>query len=372
MKILQISSHFSPNVGGVETHLDDLVLALKKRKHQVFVLTYRPLTTKAKWKIWQASENLKILRLPWLPGFFYKLVNMPTLEFFYLVPGLFLVTPLVIVFQNPKVIHSHGLVAGLVAVFWGKLLGKRVIVTTHSIYHFPQQGFYRNFAHFIFNNADKILVLSRQSEREIEHLGIPRQKIETFTYWIDLTRFKEVKKAKSKLGWQRGFKVLFVGRLVPEKGVNELLAAAQRWSEKIGLVIIGTGTLENKVERLAKKMVNLTYLGKVSQEKLPLFYSAADLTVVPSVHEEGFGRVILESLACGTPVLASNRGAIPEALNPSVGKLIEISPTNLQRSVENFYQRPDKLRQLKKKTRNFAEGRYSEKNVESIIGSYRN
>src|SRR3989344_1060914 len=124
MKILQLTTHFHPNVGGVETHLNDLVEVLCKRGHQVFVLTYRPLVTEANWRIYENQLNLQTLRIPWFPGFFYRLIQKPVLEFLYLVPGLFLVTPLVLLIKQADVIHSHGLVAGFVAVFWGKLFGK--------------------------------------------------------------------------------------------------------------------------------------------------------------------------------------------------------------------------------------------------------
>src|SRR3989344_4281106 len=199
MKILQLTTHFSPNVGGVETHLDDLVNALIKRKYKVFVLTYKPLVTETTWKLYEKTKNLEILHLPWLAGYFYKFVNNPLIEFLYLVPGLFLATPFVLLSFKPEVIHSHGLVAGFVAVFWGKLFGKRVITTTHSIYNFPLRSkdlrvgnLYRNFAKFIFENSDKALTLSQQSAKEIEKLGINKEKIKVFTYWIDLTKFKSI------------------------------------------------------------------------------------------------------------------------------------------------------------------------------------
>lgn len=383
MKILQLTTHFSPNIGGVETHLSDLVEGLVKRNHAVFVLTYRPLVTKADWKLKEKDKNLEVLRLPWLPGFFNKFVKSPVLEFLYLVPGLFLVTPFVLVSFRPRVIHSHGLIAGFVAVFWGKVFGTRVITTTHSIYHFPKRGYYRTFAKFIFENSDSVLTLSKQSAKEIERLKIDKRKIKVFTYWVDLKRFKKVKKVeganlfhpKGGLGSHpRGesrFIVLFVGRLVREKGILVLLKAAKKWNKNITLAVIGTGPLEEEIYHQSLTINHLIYLGKIDNEKLPLYYSSADLVIVPSIHEEGFGRVILESLACGTPVIASNRGAIPEAMDETVGKLIDVTPENIKKAVEFFYRNPDKLERLSKNTRKFAEERYSEKNVEKIIWVYK-
>lgn len=358
MKVLQLTAHFPPNMGGVETHLGDMVKTLVKRNWKVTVLTYRPLTTGAKWNIYEKNEDIDIFRIPWLPNLFYKLVKYPALEFLYLLPGLFFAAPFVIFFKNPDVVHAHGLVAGFSGVFWGKLFGKRVIISTHSIYHFPPQGLYRNFVKWIFNNADIALGLSSQAVSEIKSLA-PGADVRKFTYWIDLNKFKS---QKSKVKSQK-FQVLFVGRLVEEKGILQLLQAAKMWNKNIALRIIGSGPLE-------KEIPSSIYLGKIDNDKLPLYYSAADVLIVPSIHEEGFGRVILESLACGTPVIGSSRGAIPEAMDKSVGKLIDVSPLNIKNAVEYFFENPKELNKLRVNARKFARNRYSEENVNKIIKSY--
>jgi glycosyltransferase involved in cell wall biosynthesis len=365
MKILQLTCHFSPNVGGVETHLDDLVEALSE-ENSVFVLAYRPLTTKAKWSVWQDKKNIKIFRIPWLPGLFYKLVKSLILEFLYLLPGIFVATPFVLLLNRPNVVHAHGLVAGFVGVFWGKVFGVRTVVSVHSIYHFPKRGLYSAFVRFIFKNADVVLALSKQSAKEVEKLGIKKGKIRVFTYWIDLKKFKRVAGAKNKLGWD-GFNVLYVGRLVEEKGVKVLVNSTKIWSKGINLKIIGTGPLEGKVKNYDLKHKNIEYIGKVENDKLPEYYSAADFLIVPSIHEEGFGRVILEALACGIPVIGSNRGAIPEAMDNSVGKLIDVNSVNIKKTVEYYYRNRAKLNALSKNARKYAMKRYSKDNFETIL-----
>ena len=88
MKILQLTAHYYPNVGGVETHLTDLVKYLQNKNYDVTVLTYQPLVTKASWKIHEKEKHLEIIRIPWISGLFYSFVSHPILEFVYLVPGL--------------------------------------------------------------------------------------------------------------------------------------------------------------------------------------------------------------------------------------------------------------------------------------------
>lgn len=370
MNILQLTSHFSPNVGGVETHLDDLVKALVKRNHKVFVLTYRPLTTKTSWNIFEKRKNIKIFRIPWFPGFFYSLVHNPAIEFLYLVPGLFLVTPFVLLSEHIEVIHAHGLVAGFVGVFWGKMFHKRVAISTHNIYHFPKQGLYSSFVRWIFNGAQIVLCLSKQSAQEVQQLGVSEKKVSVFTYWIDLEKFKHIADAKQKVHISKQFTILFVGRLIKEKGVLQLLEAARKLKGKVQVLIAGTGPLEEVVVQAQQQGV-VTYVGKISQENLPLYYSAADVLIVPSVHEEGFGRVMLESLACGTPVIAAKRGGIVEAISEKVGYLIDITPENIKKVVEYCNNHRVELENKSKEAIVFARHKYSEENIDTILSSYK-
>ncbi len=370
MRVLQLSAHYWPNIGGVETHLRDLVNILLKKGWEVAVVAYKPLTTKASSKIYERSKQLTIFRIPWFAGLFYRLVPCPTLEFIYLLPGLFLITPMVIILSNPDAIHAHGLVAGFVGVFWGKVFKKRVVISTHSIYSFPPKGFYRRFVNFIFQNADYCLGLSRQAVLEIQSLGIDKDKVRTFTYWIDLEKFKDIPNAKDKLGWNGKFVVLFVGRLVYEKGVKELLDSVGMWDKNIELKIIGSGPLEGEVKKATREHANIEYIKGIDSSELPIYYNGSDVLIVPSVSEEGFGRVILESLACGTPVIGSNRGAISEAMDETVGKIIEINPNNIKKTIEYYYRSRNELNILARNCRNFAERRYSEKNAEKIIETY--
>ncbi len=369
MRILQLTVHFYPNIGGVETHLWDLVTLLPQKGWKVFVLCYRPLSVKTSWKVYERFEKLEILRIPWIQGFFYKLIPNPKLEFLYLIPGLFILTPLILLTFKPRIIHAHGLVAGFAAVFWGKIFKKKVIISTHSSYSFPNRGLYRSFAQFIFTSADKILCLSKKSSEEIKELGVTKEKIGTFTYWIDLNKFTErVFRKESKR--RKIFTVLFVGRLIPEKGIEVLLDSVKTWNKNVGLEFVGTGPMQDKIIKAAYRDSRIHFWGKISQEGLPEIYSNADVLIVPSVSEEGFGRVIMESLSCGTPVIAANRGAIPEAMDKSVGDLIEINSKNIKCSIEDLFKRPAKLELLSRNARKFAERRYSDKNAAKIIKAY--
>jgi glycosyltransferase involved in cell wall biosynthesis len=102
--------------------------------------------------------------------------------------------------------------------------------------------------------------------------------------------------------------VLFVGRLVPYKGLDVLLHALHRHPVHLPLVIAGDGPQRRALESLAAQLgVRTRFLGRVSDQELPDLYRNAALTVLPSVNrQEAFGISLLESMACGTPVVASD------------------------------------------------------------------
>lgn len=374
MKILQLSVHFAPNVGGVETHLTDLVEGLAKKRHTVFVLTYRPLVKKAPWKFLdKQKKNITIVRLPWIPGFFYKFVTSPIIEFLYLVPGLFFATPVCLVINNPDVIHAHGLVAGFIGVFWAKIFRKRVVVSTHNLYHFPASGLYHNFAKWIFSNASVTICLSDQSVKEIKKLGVPSEKVKRFIYWVNVDLFRPMHKEKIKreLSLAYPFIILFVGRLIEIKGVRELINAGKDVSNAVKIVIAGDGPMHDEVEKAAQKRDGkIIFIGAIDNKKLPLYYNAADAVIIPSTHDEGFGRVILEALSCGIPVIGSNRGAIPEAMDETVGRLITVTPKNIAQAIMTLQKNKQLLAKLSKNARTFAVKRYSEKNIDIILSTY--
>lgn len=370
MRVLQLTVHLFPNVGGVETHLKDLFRSLMKRNYKIFVLSYQPLSTKTSWKVYEKDKNLTILRIPWIRGFFEKLVPHPKLEFIYLIPGLFIFTPIAMMLFRPNIIHAHGLIAATSASFWGQLLGIRVVISLHSFYSFQKKGLYKEFVSFILRKSDYVLSLSRKSNEEVKVLGVRGNKAGVFTYWVDLEKFKKIPNAKQKLNWENMFVVLFVGRLIREKGIDIVLQSARLWDKNIRLVIIGAGPMEKVILEYANQIRQVQFLGKIDQQDLPLYYSAADLVIVPSTSEEGFGRVIIESLACQTPVIASKRGAISEAMNETVGKFIDTTPKDIQKAVEYFYKNPKELLKFSRNARQFAERRYAEVNVEQITKAY--
>lgn len=373
--VLIVTSHFRPNIGGVETHLNDLVEALAKRDWKVLVSTYQPLVRKEHAPTIEKGKNYTIYRMPW-PGFnlVHTLFRYPLLEFFYLVPGLFFMTLYVLLTnRNIKVLHAQGLVPAVVTLVICKMFNKRAVVSTHNLYFFPDKGLYTKFSSMVFSNFDVILTLSDASAKELERIGVSKDKLQSFRYWLDLKKFSPGNQDSSrrKFSIPNKFTAFFVGRLIETKGVNIILETLKKLPE-IHFVIGGPGPLEEKVRRTALKYGNLHYVGALTPDEVKILMTAADVVLVPSLVDEGYGRVAMEALACGTPVLAANKGGLDEVVNVKVGKLITPDVPTYTKTLRQWYNNRNIVQNLSSNTRLYAKQQFSDNNVIEIIDAYIN
>lgn len=371
--LLILAIGFLPNIGGLETHLKDLIDELVKTNWKVVVLTYQPLNTPVLGKWVEKGKNLTIFRLPVLRGVFYKLLKFPVLEFLFLEPLLFLAMPLVLLrYPQIEVVNAQGIIAGFAASFWSKIFRKRYVVSAQSVYNFPKKGLYRQVCRWIFNTANKIIAISKQTKEDIEDLGINTHKIQLYTNWENSDFFKPQKKeiAKRKVGFTDKFVVSFFGRLIEEKGVKVVTEAIKLLDKKITFAIYGEGPLVDQVKKAAKTYNNVFYMGIVMPDNLPLHYSAADIVLMPTLNEEGFGRVAAGALFCGTPVIASNRGALPEVVNDSVGKIIDPTSKEIAKAVIFYFVNREALKKCAHNARPYALSKFSKKNAEKIINTF--
>jgi D-inositol-3-phosphate glycosyltransferase len=198
--------------------------------------------------------------------------------------------------------------------------------------------------------SDRIFAATER-ERDLlkRYYSVPGKKIGVVPCGVNLQRFQAVRKdlARKELGLRDAqFIVLYVGRFAPVKGLDRLIAAAAHLRSHRGLmfVIIGGDDRQThalaELRRLARKASVegiVRFQGRVEHDLLPLHYSAADVLVVPSYYES-FGLVALESLACGTPVIATNVGAMDTLIKDGkTGLLVDTpSPRSLASAIERF------------------------------------
>lgn len=198
--------------------------------------------------------------------------------------------------------------------------------------------------------CDRILASTeREKDLLMRYYRVPGGNIGVVPCGVDLERFHPIEKrfARKELGLQdTHFVVLYVGRFAPVKGLERLLSAAVHLRSHPGLkfVIIGGDDRRNNMSAELRRLTRRTaveglvrFHGRAEHELLPLYYSAADVLVVPSYYES-FGLVALESLACGTPVIATRVGAMDTLIqNGKTGFLVNNpSPLSLASAIERF------------------------------------
>lgn len=362
--ILILSPFFSPNIGGVETHLDDLVKSLSQ--YRTYVLTYSPITTpKTPYKILEKHPHLTIVRFPYFgKNLFHTLEKYPSLDFLYLTPYLLITSFIWILLNHSKIdtIHSQGFNAAFVGNLLAKLFNKRHILSTHAVYDHIS-GFSQKLVIKTLKNIDHILCLSLASQKQLLGWGIDPHKTSVFHYWIDLKSFIPAKTIPHK------FTVLYVGRLITKKGIRLLLKVATQIPQ-VEFYFIGTGPEESLIQKYASRYSNITYFGPIPNHQLPRYFQQASVLCLPSLYREGYGRVVMEAVSSGIPVIASDIGGLRESLNNKVAILIKPTVKNLIQAIQELHHHPKTYRLLRRSCRPYALAKFGPKNIKSITQYY--
>jgi len=166
------------------------------------------------------------------------------------------------------------------------------------------------------DQANGLITVSEALKERLISLGVTAEKISTIRNGVDLNLFHQNKREETRKQYgMDNITLLSVGNLVELKG-HHIVIEAMKYFPDMKLVIVGKGVKKNTLVNLAQSlnvMNQILFIENVSQEYLSQLYSAADITVLAS-SREGMPNVILESIACGTPVVATDVGGIPEIL----------------------------------------------------------
>lgn len=369
-KILHITPFFAPNIGGVETHLSDLISELDKYNYQNTVLTYSPITTTN--VSWQAKEkigrNSFVHRYRWL-GFnlFHRLEKYPLLNFIYITPYLLIRSSIFLLFHhhNYNVIHSHGINGAIIGIILQKIFNiPRHVTSIYSTYdNTPLNTFSTKILVRVLNKCDHILTQSNSSITQLSQLGVNHKNISRYYHWVDLNKFKVIHKKTKE------FTILFVGRMIPAKNAL-LIAKLAPVFPGIKFTFVGTGPDFPKLQRLSQKCSNISLIGDVPYSNLNSYYQNSNLLCVPSKYHEGWGRIIAESISCGVPVISSNLGGTMEAADTSVAVFIKPTLNNFMSEIKKLYPNSTTYQKLKQNCRPYALKHYSKKNLRYITKSY--
>lgn len=368
-----ISPFVSPNIGGVESHIDKLLPHLPVLGFTTLVVSYQPLTTRARGPAIERRPDITIRRTPWFGyGWFPRLEAYFPLQFLWLFPGLWFASLRYYLREYPTiaVIHAHGLIAATIV----KLLPFkrcRTVISIHAIYHFAaRQRLLRLWITWILKSADAIIAVGSPAIAELSALGIERRRFSLLRNWVNLTQFKPLDRpaCRRHVGFS-GFTVLFIGRLIAKKGIPLLLEAA-RLMPKTNFVFVGDGPEAPSLQHVAMTLPNVSFRGKVPASDLAKYYTAADVFASPALYDEGAAAVFLEAIACGTPVIASRLGCAPDYLVAPIAQLIDPTTAALTRAIREFQHDADKLSRIRAECRLYALEHYSEKNMSVFAQAY--
>lgn len=217
---------------------------------------------------------------------------------------------------------------GVAAVMLGKYFNKPVVITSRGtdINLIPQFPIARRQILWAAREASAIITVCQALKDEMVSLGVDAAKVTPLRNGVDLERFAPADRAaaRAQLGMQ-GFTMISVGVLDPRKS-HDLGIRALTMLPDASLWIAGSGPERERLQALAVELKvadRVRLLGPIAQTELKTYYNAADVMLLAS-SREGWANVLLESMACGTPVVASNVWGTPEVVGaPAAGVLMK-------------------------------------------------
>ncbi|NJE43404.1 glycosyltransferase family 4 protein [Thermococcus sp. GR6] len=369
MKIALVSDWYYPKVGGVASHMHHLAIHLRERGHEVAIVTNDLETGKEKEL---ESLGIELVKVPGRVSpilginMSYSLASSEEL-------GEFL--------EDYDVVHSHHAFTPLAlkAVKAGRTLGKATLLTTHSISFSYESRLWEAlgltiplFSRYL-RYPHEIIAVSKAAEAFINHFtDVP---VRVIPNGVDDEIFKplsnkERDRLKSELGIE-GKVVLYVSRMSYRKGPQVLINAFSK-IEDATLILVGSGEMLPFLKAQAKflKMEDrVRFLGYVESSLLPKLFGMADVFVLPSITAEAFGIVILEAMASGIPVVATDVGGIPEIIKESESGLL-VPPGNelsLRDAIQKLLNDEELAKWFGSNGRKAVEERYSWKKVAAEI-----
>ncbi|HEY1180017.1 MAG TPA: glycosyltransferase family 4 protein [Phytomonospora sp.] len=335
LKILMFSWEYPPVlVGGLGRHVHALATALARQGHEVTVVTrYGEHHDGTPAELDEIVDGVRIIRAPQDP----PLLTLATESLLAWTMSLnhALVRAALVAGGEYDVVHAHDWLVNHAAVTLKHHLRAPLVATMHSTEAGRHRGWLpaelnrciHSIEWWLTYEARRVLVCSGDMRWEVSRLfELPAAKTQVVHNGVDPAAFAAAPAAVKALREKYspdGPMVLYAGRLVFEKGVQDLLDAVPALRERhpgLRVVIAGDGPHAEDLKAHAVKADadgTADFIGFVGGRDLPALYAAADCLVVPSRYEP-FGLVALEAAAAGTAVVASDVGGLAEIVEPGV------------------------------------------------------
>ena len=330
MKVVQVVSYYPPHIGGIEKFVKEVSDRLAKKGHHVEVFT-SDVGLKKERDI--STVNLNIHRLKsWefahsaiIPSLFFKLLKISKDSVIHVHVAQIMIPEIVYLVSKiksiPYIAYIHGDAEpsgkmGFLLPFYKKVFLQRVLNSALKI---------------VVPTEDYIDLISKK-------YAISKTKIYVVPPGIDLKNFKRL-----SLKLHNPIRLLFVGRLAKQKNIPLLIKSFKKIIDNndfnIELHIVGEGEDKNKINQLIKtlKLENKVVLhGRLPEKRLYEIYSNSDIFILSSIYES-FGIVLIEAMASGLPIVASNILAVRNVVeNNKTGLLVKLTPEDFAKAIEKL------------------------------------
>jgi glycosyltransferase involved in cell wall biosynthesis len=315
MKIIQVTQRFFPAIGGVETHVYNIAEKLVEKGHEVTVYTSDLLRDNPQIRLRNVKDKVNGIRIRRFKAF--KL--LPKIEASTVMPSM--ITALLK--EKADIIHAHGYhyFPAYLTALARHITGIPIVLTTHtgpeSTMLTLSKLYDQTIGKFVLKTTDQIITLTKREAKYLTSVGAKFEKISVIPNGVDTDLFSRRTDGYSfreKYGIV-GNIILFVGRLSKVKGLNYLIDAMPEILKETPdaiLVIVGSDFgVKTELRRRVKQLYiekKVLFTGPLFGDELVDSYAASDLFVLPSI-VESFGLVLLEAMAMGKPVVATNLGA---------------------------------------------------------------
>lgn len=367
MKICHITWEYPPRiVGGIARHVEDLAKALAKLGHEVSVVSLEFPGAPS----YEELDGVKIYRAP-------SEVGHPHFLTWALLFNNSIEKRLADIDEDFDVLHVHDWLTAPSGISAKHFLRRPLVATLHSTEY--GRSTLQSIDSFTIDSwewwttyeANKVIVTTYSMRHEVcGHFHAPWEKVWIIPNAVDVSKFqlsvgRNAIRARYNVGPNEKL-VLYVGRLVPQKGVEFLIQAVPRIAGRFGdakFVIVGEGWLRGHLESLANQMGQrwrINFTGFIPDSELIALMRSADVLVIPSVYEP-FGIVALEGMAAGVPVVASQVGGLAEVVeHEKTGEYVYMrNPESIAWGVERVLSDPDHAAWLVKNGREAVERVYS-------------